>query len=213
MNRLIIIFTLAILASCGQKSNKETSDLSSDNEISMESTEAKNLDKVPTDIITYFKDFNGNSIKIEVESYTQEHSFKPSDCLPFSYLPVLDNQIPQTQAESTGAKPIGKIKINESNYFLVVVQQDDYGPIYYGLTYNSEENRIQKSEKIAETWGDAGDSQVTYSLVTLKNDLIKIDKYIETCHAELEVQGDEMVATDIECSDSTATIKIKINKN
>jgi hypothetical protein len=211
MKKVLIIFSWYILISCEQKSNQETSSLITDNEISLELNETKNIEKIPTDIIQYFKDFKGTSIKIEVENFTQDQSFKPNDCLPLNYLIVLDNKIPQTQAESTGAKPVGKFKINDSNYFLVVVQQDDYGPIYYGLTYNSQEKKIQNSEKIAESWGDAGDSQVTYSLVTFNNDMIKIDKYIETCHADLEAQGDEMIATNVKCYDSTATIEITIN--
>ena len=208
MKKLSIIIALAILTSCGQENRRENTDSNIENKV--EAIETKEKVDIPDDIISYFNDYKGDSVKIEVEQYTQERSFEPADCLPLTFIPVFDNKIPQTQSESTGAKPIGKFKINETNYFLVVVQEDDYGPIYYGLTYNSEDNKIKNSEKIAETWGDAGDSQETYSVIRLMNEKVKIDKYIETCHADLVVQGDEMVATDVECSDSTATIIMKI---
>ncbi len=208
MKKLSITISVAILTSCGQVNKSETKDSNTEDAVEVIETSEKVV--IPTDIISYFKDFTKDSVKIEVEQYTQESSFEPSECLPLTFLPVFDSKIPQTQSESTGAKPVGKLKINDKNFLLVVVQQDDYGPIYYGLTYNSDENRIKDSEKIAETWGDAGDSQVTYSIVSIMNETVKIDKYIETCHADLEVQGDEMVATDVECSDSTAIVEMKI---
>ncbi|MAX79853.1 MAG: hypothetical protein CL843_06735 [Crocinitomicaceae bacterium] len=208
MKNISIIIIIAILISCGNENKSESID--SNNQETVEVLETSKKVEIPTNIITYFIDFTRDSVKIEVEQYTQERSFEPSDCLPLAFLPLLDNKIPQTQAESTGAKPVGKLKVNDNNYFLVVVQQDDYGPIYYGLMYNSQENRIENSEKIAETWGDAGDSQVTYSIIWMMNETVNINKYIETCHADLVVQGDEMIAKDVECSDSTATIEMKI---
>ena len=160
------------MTSCGQENKHESAD--SNNEEIVEAIETKDKVDIPDDIVSYFNDYKEDSVKIEVEQYTQEGSFEPADCLPLTFLTVLDNKIPQTQSESTGAKPLGKLKINETNYFLVVVQQDDYGPIYYGLTYNSEDNKIKNSEKVAETWGDAGDSQETYSVIRLMNEKVKI---------------------------------------
>ncbi|WP_375561681.1 hypothetical protein ACE193_03780 [Bernardetia sp. OM2101] len=209
MNRIITMLMLIILTSCGQEKN--TSDINTKNELNADTIKTKKAEDISTDIITYFTDFQTDSIKIEVEAYIETQRFLPKDCLPLKFLPLLDNKIPQTQSESTGAKPVGKIKINNNHYFLVIVQQDDYGPIYYGLTYDSDKNKIQNSDKIAEIWGDAGDSQITYSIVSVTEQKVQIDKFIETCHANLEVPEEEMMETDMECSDSTATIEFKIN--
>ncbi len=208
MKKLLVILGLAILASCGQLDSDTSDTINKDIVEFIESIEEVEIN---TDITSYFNDFPKDSIKIVVEQYTQERTFKPSDCLPLTFLPVLDNKIPQTQSESTGAKPVGKLKVNDSSFFLVVVQQDDYGPIYYGMIYNSGENMIKESEQIAEIWGDAGDSQVTYSVVSLTKESVKINKYIETCHLDLELEEDDPAADEIECSDSTATIELKIN--
>jgi hypothetical protein len=207
-NLALIIVTVAILTSCGQKNRSESTD--SNSETMVEVIDTKEKVDIPADIIIYFKDFKRDSVKIEVEQYTQEIGFKPSECIPLKFIPLFENKIPQTQSESTGAKPLGKLRINENNYFLVVVQQDDYGPIYYGITYNSKEKRIEQSEIIAQAWGDAGDSQQIYSVITTMSEKVIIKKYIETCHADLEVEGDEMVASDVECFDSTAIVELKI---
>jgi len=94
-------------------------------------------------------------------------------------------------------------------FLLVFVQQDDYGPIYYAATYDVETDKILSTEIIGQTWGDAGDSQITKSNLTIFTDSLVITKEITTCHAELEVQGQEMVAVSEECNDSTAIIKIQ----
>ncbi|MEZ4847482.1 MAG: hypothetical protein R3B93_02370 [Bacteroidia bacterium] len=160
--------------------------------------------------LKYFDDFSEDNLKIEVEEYTQERMFSPEECLPLSFLPLFDSIIPQTQSESTGAKPVGKVKITPENYFLVVVQQDDYGPIYYALNYHEKEHKIINSEKIAVIWGDAGDSQVIYSEINIKDNPLIIRKFIETCHADLEVEEDEIIITNEECSDSVSVVKWEI---
>jgi hypothetical protein len=67
-----------------------------------------------------------------------EFGFEDDECLPRSFMPIFKKHISDYEMTTTGAKPVGKFKLADATYFLVVVQQDDYGPIYYGLTYNIE---------------------------------------------------------------------------
>lgn len=204
------LIVLLILTSCGQEDNSRNKDFNTND--SVEDTVSNKGVVIPTDLLSYFKDFTKDSLEIKVEQYMQESSFESNECLPLTYIPVFENKIPQNQYETSGTKPLGKIKINAKNFLLVVAQQDDYGPIYYGLTYNLEENKIKSSEKIAQIWGDEGDSQVTYSIVRVVNQTVKIYKFIETCQAELEEQGDEIIAKSVDCFDSTTIVEIKINE-
>ena len=211
MNRvLIVLISIAFFISCGKESNQDEKERNTETNSTEEPSTTKSPSQTENELLAYFKDFPNDTVKVKVEPYTQERSFDPSECLPLTFLPLLENMIPQTRSESTGAKPVGKIQITDNKYLLVVVQQDDYGPIYYGLAYNSHENKIQKSEKIAEVWGDAGDYQGTYSLISLKNEKIIIQKFIETCHDEFEDNEEEIIVTSSECSDSTSTVEIKV---
>lgn len=204
----VILFVFII--SCSQERDKSIDEF--DSKINSEaSTKVEEGRKASSaNLITYFKDFQGDSLKIEVESYTHDKTFDPSECLPLSFVPLFGNHIPQTQTESTGAKPVGKTHLKDDLYLLVMVQQDDYGPIYYAVIYNTKENKIYKSEPVAQSWGDAGDSQETYSTISMIDEKVLIKKSITTCHEDLEIKGEEVIATNPDCKDSTATIQIEI---
>ena len=145
MNIALATLLLLILMACGETNQIKDQKVIS-NAVEIDSIKHE-IDQIPNDLIEYFDKLPGDSIKIEVEDYTYERSFSPSKCLPLSFLPLLSGFIPQTQSESTGAKPIGRIKINDLNHLLIVAQQDDYGPIYYGLTYNQQENKLIHAKK------------------------------------------------------------------
>lgn len=196
MNKIVFFLSLFLFFSCSQEENN---DVQGNTNIVLE---------VPKNITSYFDSYKGDSLTIEIDDYLYEHSLKPDECLPLSLLPVLNDKIPQTQSKTTGAKPITQLKINNNNYFLVVAQQDDYGPIYYGLIYSISENKVKSSEEIAVNWGDAGDSQTIYSKISINKNFILIKKIIETCHADLAIFEGEMIAEDTECKDSTSIIKI-----
>lgn len=137
----------------------------------------------------------------------------PEECLPLTFLPLFEKHLIQTQAESTGAKPVGKFKVDDNHYFLAVVQQDDYGPKYYGMIYNLNTNKIEKCEKVAELWGDAGDSQTIYSQIIIKQHAISITKFIEFCHYDIDSEADEIEPMEDYCLDSIASIDLKIMEN
>lgn len=192
MKLLVILFWLILFFSCSQEPNGFKEELVRGETLEIE---------IPTDILSHFDEIKKDTTVIEVEDKIakRESSFNNNECLSLAYLPVLAEKIPQTQLESTGAKPFGKLKLSRDYFFLIVIQQDDYGPIYYGLVYNKKENRVLKSEKLAELWGDAGDSQTMFSVISIEEEIIKISQEIETCHANIEQQDGEIRETKVEC--------------
>ncbi|MBT31305.1 MAG: hypothetical protein CMO01_16750 [Thalassobius sp.] len=218
--QLNIFILLIFLISCGKNSTKEHDKIISyttiksepitktDSSIRDNSTSKSSVSPLPTNLTSYFEDFQKDTIKIEVEAYTQETSFEPTECLPLSFLPLFEDHVYATQTESIGAKPVGKIKVHDDFYFLVFVQQDDYGPIYYGLAYDKQENKIKKVEKVALIWGDAGDSEEVYSMIYHTDKKIIIEKYIQICHFDLEITGDQVIVSNTDCSDSTKVLEL-----
>lgn len=211
MNRVYIL-GLFILFSCGTRGKKEASVKEQNQEIKKEASksnfrkvESKKIDK----LLSFFSFFNQSEITIEVKQEDQNIVFSESECIPLKHLPAFNNIVRQTSSITTGAKPIGKIQLDSLLFFLVFVQQDDYGPIYYGVRYNLESDQILSKEIIGQTWGDAGDLQITKSKLTIFSDSLIINKNIRTCHFDLEAKDEEMVETTEDCNDSTVIINIE----
>jgi hypothetical protein len=165
-------------------------------------------EKSGKDFLAYFPAYQSDSFTVEVEPYIHERAFDDAECIPLVCLARFNGLIQQTKSASTGAKPIGKVRLQAGTYFLTLVQQDDYGPVYYGLVYDPAKGKSISCEKIAEHWGDAGDSQVTYSKIRIDSKAVTITKLIETCHADLEEQDNELAATDQACNDSTIVVQL-----
>ena len=198
----IALFIALILASCGTT----TSEVSEEKVTEPKQPGTKNSVK---NFLAYFPAYQSDSFTVEVEPYTHERTFDDAECIPLAYLTHFNGLIQQNNSASTGAKPIGKARLQDGTYFLTLVQQDDYGPVYYGLIYDQAKEKSLSSEKIAEHWGDAGDSQVTYSNIRIDSKAVTITKLIETCHADLEEKDNELEATNQACKDSTVVVKMR----
>lgn len=212
MNRIYIL-SFIVLVSCGERktktdeTNQSTTKTQPKTIALIENKEidaALGLDRLQD----LFPFFNKTEIVIEVGIEDQNTMFSDDECIPLKYQSSFNNILPQTSVTTTGAKPIGKIQLDPVMFLLVLVQQDDYGPIYYGAKYDVETDKVLSSEIIGQIWEDAGHSQIIKSTLTIFTDSLVITKKITICHAELEVQDQEMVAISEECNDSTAIIKI-----
>ena len=196
----IALLIALILAGCGST----TSESSQEKLTERKQSGAENSGK---DFLEDFPAYQSDSFTVEVEPYTHQRTFDDAECISLAYLAHFDGLIPQTKSASTGAKPIGKVRLQAGTYFLTLVQQDDYGPVYYGLLYDLAKEKSVSGEKIAWHWGDAGDSQVTYSKIKVDASAVTITKLIETCQADLEEQDNETGATNQACKDSTVVVQ------
>lgn len=214
MKQFNLIFCLLLIA-CGiDKKNTEILNSSSNEEISQTKVELQTIvdslrienDLVSTSdsLLSYFNkveplplDFTLNTNNSINDSYSIQRE------IPFSYQPIFEGHLYPMSRTSTGYLPKDYYQINDSIALLIIFIQDDYGPVYHGLAYNTSMKRILSTQILAREWGDAGDSQTIYSKLKLETQTLKIDKFIKTCHAELDIDSDPVKVISEECTDST----------
>lgn len=167
--------------------------------------------KTPDSLLSLFPSYQTDNKEIVVGEKARSGTLKDSELIPSEYQQYFEGFLYPTRSGSTGSKPIGKFKFSDQGYLLILFQQDDYGPIYYGLIYDKEADKILEKEIIAQEWGDAGDTQVIKTKFKQIDQELQITKFIETCHADLDFSGKEITTHNEECHDSTAMFVIDKN--
>ena len=209
MNKLFLV-TLTFLFACGE--SIQQGDLET---VVADSKEEQIKDSEPAitkpdgaSLLSLFPSYTTDNIEVEVSEQARSSSSSESKFIPLAYQPYFDGHLYAIGSESTGSRPVGRISLGEQASLLILFQQDDYGPIYYGLIYDNVADKILAKEIIAQEWGDAGDSQVIKSKIKHLNGLTHITKFIETCHADLEISDEEVTAQNEECKDSVAVVLV-----
>lgn len=159
-------------------------------------------------LLSFFQMIDIESVTIKTNSDINSLN-KGGSIIPFRYQPLFDGHLYPMDRRSTGYLAKNYLKLNDSIAFLIIFIDDDYGPVYHGLRYSINNNEISDSQILARTWGDAGDSQTIHTKLGLQDGTLSINKFITTCHAELDFDSDPIEVISEECSDSTYVATIK----
>lgn len=213
MKKLIcFLLVVVFLTSCGSdRKNSGTEDTNSTEikdsikfefETKIDSSEVEPEPQELDSLLSFFQMIDIESVTIKTYSNTNLLN-KGGSIIPFRYQPLFDGYLYPMGRRSTGYLAKNYLKLNDSTAFLIIFIDDDYGPVYHGLRYSIQDNEIRDSQILARTWGDAGDSQTIYSELGHHDGTLSINKYITTCHAELDFDSDPIEVISEECSDST----------
>lgn len=159
-------------------------------------------------LLSFFELLELESLKVTAKNNTYT-SYSEQEEIPFRYQTLFDGYLYPMGRTSTGYLPKNYFQISDSLAFLIIFIQDGYGPLYHGLVYNSVTNKIFNSQVLAREWGDAGDSQTIYSNLEQQERTLTVNKFITTCHAELDFDSDPVKVISEECFDSTYVATIK----
>lgn len=201
------------LLACGKQEKQANIDPGDITQCTTEPSDSQALQaslEHPTGLNNYFDVFLENELTVKVESIGTS-AIPKSKSLPAEYLALLAEVLPEARVKSARFKPISKVVLGEHHQFLLVFHQGDYGDQYFGLLFNTMSNCVEKAEKVAEYWGDAGDSENTSSIILFKNQQVFIEKHIETCHAEVDPEAEVPTAKNVDCQSTTASVVLGMN--
>jgi hypothetical protein len=158
-------------------------------------------------LLSLFPQYHTDSISVKVVEEARYGSLEESGYIPLDKQKYFEGFL-YSQYSSTGAKPLGRLRIGEHSHLLTLYQLDDYGPVYYGMTYDEKADKIISKEIIAQEWGDAGDSQTIKSNIYYQDGQVQLIKRIETCHLDIETVGIDPEDAEVDCTDSVAVVKV-----
>lgn len=163
-------------------------------------------------LLSFFPEYQSDSITVEVSDKARYGAIEESEFIPLDNQNYFDGFL-YPRHSSTGLKPLGRLKIGESSHLLTLMQLDDYGPVYYGLTYDQKGDRIISKVVIAQEWSDAGDTQIIRSNIKQIDGQLQITKQIETCHADVDTVAVNPEYAEVKCNDSTAIVVVNKQLN